>query len=145
MRYRRWSRITTNDFLNDRRKRKSLGRSGGMLPRKIFRIWTPYTPFSLVSESFRQDIGQLHSPRADESLQIGWLLHQSQFPYCSGYEARRVQTIFHFQDCTSALTFVHPKVVQECNWIENSVIKMLMNNVCTLTFVCCRYWLSRWC
>ena len=59
MRYRRWSRITTNDFVNDRRKRKSLGRSGGMLPREIFRILTPYTPFSLGSESFRQDIGQL--------------------------------------------------------------------------------------
>ena len=57
MRYRRWSRIITNDFLNDRRKRKSLGRFGGMLPWEIFRILTPYTPFSLVSESFRQDIG----------------------------------------------------------------------------------------
>ena len=75
MRYRRWSRIITNDFLNDRRKRNSLGRFGGMLPWEIFRILTPYTPFSLVSESFRQDIGQLHSPRADESLQIGGLLH----------------------------------------------------------------------
>ena len=45
MRYRRWSRITTNDFLNDRRKHKSLGRSGGLLLQEIFRILTPYTPF----------------------------------------------------------------------------------------------------
>ena len=52
------------------------------------------TLFSLVSESFRRDIGQLHSPRADESLQIGRLLHPGQFSYCSGYGARRVQTIF---------------------------------------------------
>ena len=65
-----------------------------MLPREIFRILTPCTPFSLVTESFRQDIGQLHSSRADDSLQIGGLFHQGQFPYCSGYEARRVQTIF---------------------------------------------------
>ena len=37
----------------------------------------------------------MHSPRADEALQIGGLFHQGQFPYCSGYESRRVQTIFH--------------------------------------------------
>ena len=29
-----------------------------------------------------------------EALQIGGLFHQGQFPYCSGYESRRVQTIF---------------------------------------------------
>ena len=39
-------------------------------------------------------MGQLHSPRADEALQMGGLFHQGQFPYCSGYESRRVQTIF---------------------------------------------------
>ena len=66
-----------------------------MPPREIFRILTPKSPFSWVSVSFRQDIGQLHYPRADESLQlqIGGLFHQGQL-YCSGYEARRVQTIF---------------------------------------------------
>jgi len=48
----------------------------------------------LVSESFRRDIGQLHSPRAEEALQIGGLFHQGQFPYCRGYESGRVQTIF---------------------------------------------------
>ena len=37
---------------------------------------------------------KLHSPRPDEVLQIGGLFHQSQFPYCSRYEVRRVQTIF---------------------------------------------------
>ena len=72
MRYKRWSRINTDRFSNgERRKRKFLGRSRGMLPLEIFLILTPYTLFSLVSESFRQDIGQLHSPHADESLQIG--------------------------------------------------------------------------
>ena len=37
-------------------------------------------------------------------------------------------------DCTSALMFVlfiHSKAVKECYWIANSVIKMLMNGVCT--------------
>ena len=45
-------------------------------------------------------------------------------------------------DCTSALMFVdliHPNVVQERYWIADSVIKMLMNSVCTLMFVCCPY------
>ena len=28
---------------------------------------------------------------SDEALQIAVLFHQGQFPYCSGYEARRVQ------------------------------------------------------
>ena len=38
----------------------------------------------------------MHSPRADESLQIGGLFHQGQFPNCSGYESKRDQTmIFH--------------------------------------------------
>ena len=31
------------------------------------------------------------------------------------------------------------KGFQECYWIVNSVIKMLMNSVCTLMFVCCPY------
>ena len=67
--------MNTDRFSNgERRKRKFLGKSGDMLPREIFRI---LTPFSWVSVSFRQlDIGQLHSPRADESLQIGGLFHQ---------------------------------------------------------------------
>ena len=61
-----------------------------MLPREIFPDFN-----SLLSHSDRtDDIGQLHSPRADEALQIGGLFHQGQFPTCSGYESRRVQTIF---------------------------------------------------
>ena len=36
----------------------------------------------------------LHTPRSDEVLQIGGLFHQGQFPYCSRYEVRWVQTIF---------------------------------------------------
>ena len=49
------------------------------------------------------DIGQFHSPHADETLQIGGLFHQGQFPYCSGYEARRVQ---HFPDFNLESIFV---------------------------------------
>ena len=56
----------------------------------------------------------------------------------------------HSIDCTNVLMFVlsiliHPKVVQECYWIANSVIKVLMNSVCTLMYVSCPCWLSRWC
>ena len=69
MRYRRWSRITTDrnfsdfDFLN-----------------------TLFLGFWVIQTGYW--------PVADESLQIGGLLHQGQFRYCSGYEASRVQTIF---------------------------------------------------
>ena len=55
-----------------------------MLPRKIIRILTPKTPLSWVSESFIEAI---------EALEIGGLFHQGQF-FCSGYEARPVQTTF---------------------------------------------------
>ena len=48
----------------------------------------------LGSESFRQDIGQLHSSRADETFANRWIIYQRQFRYCSGYGARRVQTIY---------------------------------------------------
>ena len=90
MRYRRWYRITTDRFSNsERRKRKFLGRSGGMLPLEIFRILTSLTPFPWFLS---------HSDRILAScgwiLAIGGLLHQGQFPYSSGYEAMRVQTIF---------------------------------------------------
>ena len=85
MRYRRWSRITTDRFSNgERRKHKFLGRSGGMLPRELPKH--PFPWFPVIQTGYW--------PVADESLQIGGLLHQGQFPYCSGYEARRVQTIF---------------------------------------------------
>ena len=69
MRYRRWSKITTDrnfsdfDFLN-----------------------TLFLGFWVIQTGYW--------PVADESLQIGGLLHQGQFPYRSGCEARRVQTIF---------------------------------------------------
>ena len=46
------------DFLNERQRGKFLGGSGDMLPREFFWISAPW-----VSESFRQDIGQFHSPR----------------------------------------------------------------------------------
>ena len=38
-----------------------------------------------------------------EALQIGGLFHQGQFPYCSGYEAKRVQ---HFPDFNLENNFV---------------------------------------
>ena len=91
MRYRRWSRITTDRFSNsERRKRKVLGRSGGILP-----LWN-FSDFNFLNTLFLGFwvIQTGYWPVADESLQIGGLLHQGQFPYCSGYEARRVQTIF---------------------------------------------------
>ena len=40
---------------------------------------------------------------SDEALQIGGLFHQGQFPYCSGYEARRVQ---HFPDFNLERIFI---------------------------------------
>ena len=92
MRYRRWSRITTDRFSNsERRKRKVLGRSGGILP-----LWN-FSDFNFLNTLFLGFwvIQTGYWPVADESLQIGGLLHQGQFPYCSGYEARRVQTIFY--------------------------------------------------
>ena len=71
MKYRRWSRISANDFLNDRRKRKSLGRSGGHASPGNVSDYNFLNFPSWVSESFRQDIGQLHSPRVGEALWIG--------------------------------------------------------------------------
>ena len=40
---------------------------------------------------------------SDEALQIGGLFHQSQFPYCCGYEPRRVQ---HFPDFNLESIFI---------------------------------------
>ena len=40
---------------------------------------------------------------SDETLQIGGLFHQGQFPYCSGYEATRVQ---HFPDFNVQSIFI---------------------------------------
>ena len=40
---------------------------------------------------------------SDEALQIAGLFHQGQFPYCSGYEARRVQ---HFPDFNLESIFI---------------------------------------
>ena len=40
---------------------------------------------------------------SDEALQIAGLFHQGQFPYCSGYEARRVQ---HFPGCNFESIFI---------------------------------------
>ena len=63
---RRGSRKNTDLFpkLNERRRRKLSGKSGGMLSLETFLEFnlTPLSPFSWVSESFRQDIGQFHLP-----------------------------------------------------------------------------------
>ena len=40
---------------------------------------------------------------SDEALQIGGLFHEGQFPYCSGYEVRRVQ---HFPDFNLESIFI---------------------------------------
>ena len=58
---RRGSRINTDWF--PIQAPKLLGGYGGMLPQEIFWILTPSSPLSWVSESFRWDIGQFHSPR----------------------------------------------------------------------------------
>ena len=50
-----------SDFLNKRQMRKLLAGYRGGLPQEIFLIFTPYSPLSWVSESFRQDIGQISS------------------------------------------------------------------------------------
>ena len=48
----------------------------------------------------------------------------------------------HSIDCTYKrinVCIIRPKVVQECCRIADSVIKMLMNSVCTLMYVSCPY------
>ena len=40
----------------------------------FFWVLTPETPLSRVSESFRQDIGQFHSPRTDETFADRWII-----------------------------------------------------------------------
>ena len=49
------------------------------------------------------DIGQFHSPHADEALQIGGLFIKVSFHIGSGYEAMRVQ---HFPDFNLESIFV---------------------------------------
>ena len=44
---------------------------------------------------------------SDETLQIAGLFHQGQFPYCGGYEARRVQ---HFPDFNLESIFITKNV-----------------------------------
>ena len=67
-----------------------------LLSREFLWILTP----ALKSPSWGLDISQFSS---DEALQIGGLFHQGQFPYCSGYEARRVQ---HFPDFNLESIFI---------------------------------------
>ena len=45
---------------------------------------------------------------SDEALQIAGLFHQGQFPYCSGYEARRVQ---HFPDFNLESIFITKNIL----------------------------------
>ena len=60
-----------------------------LLSREFLWILTP----ALKSPSWSSEYWTV--PFSDEALQIGGLFHQGHFPYCSGYEARRVQ---HFPD-----------------------------------------------
>ena len=57
----------------------------------------PKVPFSWGSGYSRVPFS------SDEALQIAGLFHQGQFPYCSGYEARRVQ---HFPDFNLESIFI---------------------------------------
>ena len=59
--FRRGSTINTDRF--HKQAPKLLRMSGDMTPREIFWILTLSRPFSLDSESFRQDIDQFHSSR----------------------------------------------------------------------------------
>ena len=59
--FRRGSTINTDRF--HKQAPKLLRMSGGMIPREIILILTLSRPFSLDSESFRQDIDQFHSSR----------------------------------------------------------------------------------
>ena len=45
---------------------------------------------------------------SDEALQIGGLFYQGHFPYCSGYEARRVQ---HFPDFNLKSIFITKNIL----------------------------------
>ena len=58
---------------------------------------------------------------SDEALQIGGLFHQGQFPYCSGYEARRDQ---HFPDFNLESIFITKK---KPVWIRACPIVLLVN------------------
>ena len=65
----------------------------------------------------------------DEALQIAGLFHQGQFPYCSGYEARRVQ---HFPDFNLESIFIskiRPISVKRWKlvWILAGPIVLLVN------------------
>ena len=66
---------------------------------------------------------------SDEALQIAGLFHQGQFPYCSGYEARRVQ---HFPDFNLESIFIsktRPISVKRWKlvWILAGPIVLLVN------------------
>ena len=61
---------------------------------------------------------------SDEALQIAGLFHQGQFPYCSGYEARRAQ---HFPDFNLESIFISKNIfimknpTDFCKTVENGV------------------------
>ena len=68
---------------------------------------------------------------SDEALQIAGLFHQGQFPYCSGYEARRVQ---HFPDFNLESIFITKNIFIMKNptdfgkTVENGVDPCLPNS-----------------
>ena len=68
---------------------------------------------------------------SDEDLQIAGLFHQGQFPYCSGYDARRVQ---HFPDFNFESIFITKNIFIMKNptdfgkTVENGVDPCLPNS-----------------
>ena len=73
-------------------------------PKVLFPRGSGYWPVSFSSE---------------EALQITGLFHQGQFPYCSGYEARRAQ---HFPDFNLESIFIIMKNPTDfCKTVETGV------------------------
>ena len=55
------------------------------------------------------DIGQFHSPHADEALEIGGLFHQGQFPYCIVDMRQGESNIFQISTWKAFLLLKGPK------------------------------------
>ena len=95
------SRINTDQFT--KRTLKLLGGAQTCSPGKFW-IWTLSCPLSWVSESFRQDIGQFHSP---------WMKHPIHFPDFN-LESVFIKSIFIIKNLTdfrkTVVTSVDPRL-----------------------------------
>ena len=68
---------------------------------------------------------------SDEVLQIAGLFHQGQFPYCSGYEVRRVQHLPDFNSEGNFMTkniFIMKNPTDFGKTVENGVDPCLANS-----------------